>query len=181
AVPAGQPRPVGGSAQRLAEPGRAGAGTGNRIDGRCRASVRAGSRRATGSRTGADRGAGDRSGGRSAGPVIEAAERPAELADPDCLADGEAAALLAGHPWRRFAVLGDSVANGPIFEVPGFCPLRWTDRVAAELRAEAPDLQYLNLGVSGLLTHEVRDSQLAEALAFAPDLALVLCGGNDAF
>jgi lysophospholipase L1-like esterase len=113
--------------------------------------------------------------------VIEAAERPAELADPDCLAAGEAAALLAGHPWRRFAVLGDSVANGPIFEVPGFCPLRWTDRVAAELRAEAPDLQYLNLGVSGLLTHEVRSSQLTEALAFAPDLALVLCGGNDAF
>jgi lysophospholipase L1-like esterase len=113
--------------------------------------------------------------------VIEAVERPAELADPDCLTDGEAAALLAGHPWRRFAVLGDSVANGPIFEVPGFCPLRWTDRVAAELRAEAPDLQYLNLGVSGLLTHEVRSSQLTEALAFAPDLALVLCGGNDAF
>jgi lysophospholipase L1-like esterase len=113
--------------------------------------------------------------------VIEAAERPAELADPDCLADGEAAALLAGHPWRRFAVLGDSVANGPIFEVPGFCPLRWTDRVATELRAAAPDLGYLNLGVSGLLTHQVRDTQLAAALDFGPDLALVLCGGNDAF
>jgi lysophospholipase L1-like esterase len=113
--------------------------------------------------------------------VIEAAERPAELADPDCLADGEAAALLAGHPWRRFAVLGDSVANGPIFEVPGFCPLRWTDRVATELRAEAPEFSYLNLGVSGLLTRQVRDSQLAEALDFGPDLALVLCGGNDAF
>lgn len=113
--------------------------------------------------------------------MIEAAERPAELADPDCLADGEAAALLAGHPWRRFAVLGDSVANGPIFEVPGFCPLRWTDRAATELRAAAPDLSYLNLGVSGLLTAEVRDTQLAEALDFKPDLALVLCGGNDAF
>ena len=108
-------------------------------------------------------------------------DRPAELADPDCLADGEAATLLAGHPWRRFAVLGDSVANGPIFEVPGFCPLRWTDRVAAELRSQAPDLRYRNLGVSGLLTREVRDTQLADALAFAPDLALVLCGGNDAF
>jgi lysophospholipase L1-like esterase len=113
--------------------------------------------------------------------VTEVAERPAELADPDCLADGEAAALLAGHPWRRFAVLGDSVANGPVFPVPGFCPLRWTDRVAAELRSEAPDLRYRNLGASGLLTREVRDSQLADALAFAPDLALVLCGGNDAF
>lgn len=114
--------------------------------------------------------------------MIAAAERPAELADPDCLATDEAAALLAGHPWRRFVVLGDSVANGPVFEVPGFCPLRWTDRVAAELRAAAPPgFSYLNLGVSGLLTREVRDGQLAEALEFGPDLALVLCGGNDAF
>ncbi|MFL6164367.1 MAG: SGNH/GDSL hydrolase family protein [Jatrophihabitantaceae bacterium] len=113
--------------------------------------------------------------------MISAAQRPAELADPDCLAADEAGALLAGHPWRRFAVLGDSVANGPIFEVPGFCPLRWTDRVAAELQAEAPELRYLNLGASGLLTSEVRDTQLADALAFGPDLALVLCGGNDAF
>lgn len=105
----------------------------------------------------------------------------AELADPDCLTPGESARLLAGHPWRRFVVLGDSVANGPLFPVDGFCPLRWTDRVAAELRAAAPDLQYLNLGVSGLLAREVRSSQLAAALAFKPDLALVLCGGNDAF
>ncbi|MGI8665175.1 MAG: SGNH/GDSL hydrolase family protein [Jatrophihabitans sp.] len=108
-------------------------------------------------------------------------DRPAELADPDCLAAGESATLLAGHPWRRFVVLGDSVANGPSFPVDGFCPLRWTDRVAAELQAATPQLQYLNLGVSGLLAREVRESQLADALAFGPDLALVLCGGNDAF
>ncbi|HEX8078703.1 MAG TPA: SGNH/GDSL hydrolase family protein [Jatrophihabitans sp.] len=108
-------------------------------------------------------------------------ERPAELADPDCLAPGESEALLAGHPWRRFVVLGDSVANGPLFPVEGYCPLRWTDRVAAELRAAAPDLRYLNLGVSGLLAREVRASQLDQALEFEPDLALVLCGGNDAF
>lgn len=108
-------------------------------------------------------------------------DRPGELADPDCLAEGEAARLLIGHPWRRFVVLGDSVANGPLFPVDGFVPLRWTDRVAAELRAEAPALHYLNLGVSGLLTAEVRDTQLAPACEFRPDLALVLCGGNDAF
>jgi len=106
---------------------------------------------------------------------------PAELADPDCLASGEAFRLLAGHPWRRFAVLGDSVANGPVHEVAGFCPLRWTDRVAAELRAVSPGVEYRNFGVSGLLTREVRDTQLAPALEFRPDLALVLCGGNDAF
>jgi len=114
--------------------------------------------------------------------MIAATDRPAELADPDCLADGEAAELLSGHPWQRFAVLGDSVANGPVSEVAGFCPLRWTDRVAAELRATAPGgFEYRNFGVSGLLTREVRDGQLADALAYRPDLALVLCGGNDAF
>lgn len=105
----------------------------------------------------------------------------AELADPDCLSPGESSALLAGHPWRRFVVLGDSVANGPTEPVEGFSTLRWTDRVAAELAAADPDLRYLNLGVSGLLAREVRASQLPEALAFKPDLALVLCGGNDAF
>jgi lysophospholipase L1-like esterase len=108
-------------------------------------------------------------------------ERAAELADPDCLAAGESATLLAGHPWRRFVVLGDSVANGPFFPVPGYCPLRWSDRVATELRAAAPDLQYLNLGVSGLLAREVRAGQLDKALEFQPDLAVVVCGGNDAF
>lgn len=108
-------------------------------------------------------------------------DRPAELADPDCLAAGESATLLDGHPWRRFVVLGDSVAHGPFFPVPGYCPLRWSDRVAAELRAAAPDLQYLNLGVSGLLAREVRATQLDKALEFQPDLAVVVCGGNDAF
>jgi lysophospholipase L1-like esterase len=40
---------------------------------------------------------------------------------------------------------------------------------------------YLNLGVSGLRAHEIRATQLAPALAFEPDLALVVGGGNDAF
>ncbi len=105
----------------------------------------------------------------------------AESADPDCLSPGESARLLAGHPWRRFVVLGDSVANGPTYPVEGFSELRWTDRVAAELKAACPDLRYLNLGRVGLRAREVRLTQLDEALAFGPDLALVLCGGNDAF
>jgi len=110
-----------------------------------------------------------------------AADRAAELADPDCLSAGEAETLLAGHPWRRLVVIGDSVAHGPFFPVPGFTPLRWSDRVAAELRATAPELAYLNLGVDGLLTREVRAGQLEPACEFRPDLALVVCGGNDAF
>ncbi|MEY9928390.1 lysophospholipase L1-like esterase [Catenulispora sp. GP43] len=100
--------------------------------------------------------------------------------DPYCLRAGEADRLLAGHPWRRFAVLGDSIAEGVADTVPGYSPMPFADRVAAELAAARPELAYLNLGRRGLRAHEVRAGQLAPALAFAPDLALVACGANDA-
>ncbi|NEA34113.1 SGNH/GDSL hydrolase family protein [Streptomyces sp. SID13031] len=100
-----------------------------------------------------------------------------EATDEYCLAEGESAKLLTGHPWRRFVVLGDSVAEGLCSPVPGYSELQWADRLAAEL--QVPD--YLNLGVSGLRTREILATQLAPALAFEPDLALVVGGGNDAF
>lgn len=100
-----------------------------------------------------------------------------EATDEYCLAEGESAKLLAGHPWRRFVVLGDSVAEGLCSPVPGYSELQWADRLAAELRVP----HYLNLGVSGLRAHEIRATQLEPALAFQPDLALVVGGGNDAF
>jgi lysophospholipase L1-like esterase len=104
-----------------------------------------------------------------------------EADDPYCLRPGESEKLLAGHPWRRFVVLGDSVAEGLCEPLDGYSELQWADRIAAELRAVAPDLEYLNLGVSGLRAHEIHATQLARALAFQPDLALVVGGGNDAF
>jgi lysophospholipase L1-like esterase len=104
-----------------------------------------------------------------------------ELGDPYCLKPGESAALLTGHPWRRFVVLGDSVAAGLCEPVDGYSDLQWADRIAAELRALQPDLAYLNLGVSGLRTREILSTQLEPALLFNPDLALVVGGGNDAF
>lgn len=104
-----------------------------------------------------------------------------EAADPWCLDDGEAARLLAGHPWRRFAVLGDSVAEGIFEPTDGYLPLGWTDRIAAELRAAAPELEYLNLGRRDVRCARVRAEQLPEAVAFGPDLALIACGANDAF
>jgi len=82
------------------------------------------------------------------------------------------------------ALGGSAAAHVDTGEAVGFEGDVSTDarlRGAAELRAAAPDLQYLNLGVSGLRTSEVRAGQLAEALEFEPDLALVVCGGNDAF
>ena len=42
-----------------------------------------------------------------------------------------------------------------------------------------PDLAYLNLGASNTSAAQVRATQLPTALVFAPDLALVACGGYD--
>jgi len=104
-----------------------------------------------------------------------------ESADPYCLREDESTRLLAGHPWRRFAVLGDSVAEGLAEPVPGYSEVQLSARIADELRAAAPHFAYLNLGHRGLRTREIRESQLARALDFRPDLTLVVCGGNDAF
>jgi EmrB/QacA subfamily drug resistance transporter len=87
---------------------------------------------------------------------------------------------LAGRPefkrprWGRFVVVGDSMAEGVGDPVPGYEHLGWADRVARSLHAE-----YLNLGLRNLRAAEVRETQLERALAFAPDLAAVVCGGND--
>ena len=43
-----------------------------------------------------------------------------------------------------------------------------------------PSAEVLNLARRGLLASEVREHQLAPALAFRPDLAIVAAGGNDA-
>jgi lysophospholipase L1-like esterase len=102
-----------------------------------------------------------------------------EDTDPYCLGPGEAAGLLAGHPWRRFVVVGDSIAEGLGDPVPGYVNLPWADRVAAELRRPASDLEYLNFGRRSLPAAQVRATQLAAAIAARPDLALVGCG-NDA-
>jgi lysophospholipase L1-like esterase len=104
-----------------------------------------------------------------------------ESNDPHCLRAGESSRLLAAHPWRRFAVIGDSVAEGLSEPVPGYSEVRLADRIAHELAAAAPNLDYLNLGHRGLRTREIRARQLDPALDFRPDLALVVCGGNDAF
>ncbi|MBB4912216.1 SGNH/GDSL hydrolase family protein [Actinophytocola algeriensis] len=104
-----------------------------------------------------------------------------ESEDPHCLRAGDSARLLAGHPWRRFAVLGDSVAEGLAEPLPGYSEVQFADRVARELAATAPGLDYLNLGHRGLRAREVRAGQLGPALDFEPDLALLVCGANDAF
>jgi lysophospholipase L1-like esterase len=88
---------------------------------------------------------------------------------------------LLTAPWRRFVVIGDSVASGEGEPVDGFAHRGWADSIAAALRAAHPELEYRNLAHRGLLAEEVRETQLEAALRLRPDLALVAAGGNDLF
>jgi lysophospholipase L1-like esterase len=103
----------------------------------------------------------------------------AEANDPDVLSPAEEAELLAGATWDRFAVLGDSIAHGLREAIPGYQDLGWADRVAVALRRGGREVAYRNFGVPELRAAQVRESQLEPARRFAPDLALVVCGGND--
>lgn len=104
---------------------------------------------------------------------------PAEAADPHCLRDAESDRLLRGAPWRRFAVVGDSLAEGLGDPSSGYRTSPWADRVADALRRVVPDLAHLNLGVRGLTASQVRAGQAEAAAEFGPDLVGVVCGGND--
>src|SRR5256885_16667540 len=96
---------------------------------------------------------------------------PARMpADPFCLRPGEAETLLAGHPWARFAVLGDSIAEGVGDAVDGYGELGWADRGAAALAPHRSGFAYLNLGRPDPRTAHVRTPQLAAALAWPPHL-----------
>ncbi|WP_018656881.1 SGNH/GDSL hydrolase family protein [Actinomadura flavalba] len=102
-----------------------------------------------------------------------------ETTDEYALTTDAAVELLAGAPWRRMVTLGDSVAAGIREAAPGYRDLSWSDRIEEVLARLNPDFTALNLGVRDLVAAEVRETQLAPALEFQPDLAFVMCGGND--
>ncbi|HLS75416.1 MAG TPA: SGNH/GDSL hydrolase family protein [Nocardia sp.] len=104
-----------------------------------------------------------------------------EQTDPLLLGPDEAVTLLRGAPWRRYAVLGDSIAKGIGDPSPGYEPVGWAERVVTALRGVDPGLSYLNTGRMGATTAEVREQQLPRVLEFEPDLVHVTCGGNDLF
>jgi lysophospholipase L1-like esterase len=88
--------------------------------------------------------------------------------------------MLRGAPWRRIAVLGDSIAEGVREPHDGYRDLSWIERIVEPLTAVAPGLTVMNLGQRDLLAAEVRELQLPAALRFGPDLAVIAAGGNDA-
>lgn len=102
-----------------------------------------------------------------------------EAHDPYGIADDEADRLLHGAPWRRLVVLGDSLVLAVGDETPGYRATSWADRLADALRRGRPELEYVNLGCRGLRAAEVRATQLQRACDVEPDLACVICGGND--
>ncbi|WP_159845134.1 SGNH/GDSL hydrolase family protein [Nocardia sp. CY41] len=104
-----------------------------------------------------------------------------EANDPLLLPAAEQRRLLADAPWRRYAVLGDSIAQGVGDPSPGYEPVGWADRVATVLTAAHPGLAYLNTGRIGATSAQVLAEQLPAVLEFQPDLVHLSCGGNDLF
>lgn len=104
-----------------------------------------------------------------------------EESDPFCLSPTSAAKLLADAPWRRFAVIGDSLSAGTGDPSPGYTTLGWADRVAGILRRVHPGLAYLNTAEIGATTARTLATQADRMVAYGPDLVHVPCGANDLF
>lgn len=105
--------------------------------------------------------------------------RLTEESDPYCLRAPDAAALLSGAPWRRFAVIGDSLSAGTGDASPGYADLGWSDRFAGILRRVRPDMEYLNTARIAVTTAQTLDEQVPRMTEFAPDLLHLPCGAND--
>jgi lysophospholipase L1-like esterase len=102
-----------------------------------------------------------------------------EETDPFCVPTLDAAALLFDAPWRRFAVIGDSLSAGTGDPSPGYASMGWADRVADTLRRVHPDLAYLNIAQNGATTAQALENQADRMVDFAPDLLHLPCGAND--
>ena len=102
-----------------------------------------------------------------------------EETDPYCCSPDEATALLAGAPWRRFGVIGDSLSAGIGDSTPGYRDAGWSDRVADALRSVQPDLRYLNTAVIGATTVETIDGQFDQMREFGSELLDLPCGATD--
>lgn len=101
-------------------------------------------------------------------------------ADPDALEPSDEDELLHGASWTRLAILGDSLAEAALADpVSGYERLNWPGRVGRALRRQRPALELVNLGERDLTAGQVAERQVDDAVAFGPDLACVICGGND--
>jgi lysophospholipase L1-like esterase len=102
-----------------------------------------------------------------------------ETTDPDVLSAEEGARILAGAPWRRFGVFGDSLSLGVGDATPGYEDLGWPGRVERVLRRVRPDLAYLNTARVGATTAQALHEQAERIEQFGPDLLHLNSGAND--
>lgn len=102
-----------------------------------------------------------------------------EALDPDCMPPARATELLKDAPWQSLVVVGDSVAAGVRQPLDGYLDECFTDRVGHTLSVTRAGFRYQNLGVRDLKLQQIIDSQLAPAIEFQPDAAVVIAGGND--
>lgn len=81
--------------------------------------------------------------------------------------------------FHRYVAVGDSTTEG-LDDPDGRGGFRgWANRLAERLAAANGSVLYANLGIRGLRTRQIRETQLGRALAMRPDLVTVVSGTND--
>jgi lysophospholipase L1-like esterase len=81
--------------------------------------------------------------------------------------------------FERYVAIGDSTSEG-LDDPDGQGGYRgWANRLAEKIAAQQGRLLYANLAIRGRTTRQIRDEQLAPALAMRPDLSTVVAGTND--
>ncbi|MFX3636721.1 MAG: SGNH/GDSL hydrolase family protein [Candidatus Pristimantibacillus sp.] len=78
--------------------------------------------------------------------------------------------------WKQFVAIGDSLTQGIGDEVDGIALKSWVDHFA---ELHKPALKFTNLAKRGLISKEIREQQLEQALALQPDLVSLIAGAND--
>jgi len=80
----------------------------------------------------------------------------------------------------RYVAIGDSLSEGVGDDPhPDGTPRGWTDRLAEALAAHHGGVEYANFAVRGLRSAQIRDTQVAPALALRPDVVTFTAGMND--
>lgn len=81
--------------------------------------------------------------------------------------------------YERYVAIGDSTSEG-LDDPDGQGGYRgWANRLAERLVQQQGSLLYANLAIRGRTTRQIRDEQLAPALAMKPDLSTCVAGTND--
>ena len=86
---------------------------------------------------------------------------------------------ILGGVYERYVAIGDSTSEG-LDDPDGRGGYRgWANRLAERLAELQGRVWYANLAVRGRTTRQIREEQLARAVAMRPDLATCVAGTND--